>query len=553
MSAEAKSEEVLITPAPAPEPFAYLPGRVVIFTQERSLSPHSRRKAAKIVHYCVARGSLMTAGQQQSAGDNSSKPAEGDVEKKSSTRARDEMRLFVSELEPIMEGTFRYLIRHGLLGAFAVHPIYKTLLRLSRFEVSKGAQFKVPILLAVLSSPQDRLLIFLCCKSQVTLEDGRLDFILRERRRSPKVWSLILFRSFPSTLDARLAEITNRSLFHADLERIPRPLIIAVIALASVMSSLAILLSIPWYIGWAIARGLSMTFRSALRTMPTLFGILIVIFITSDAWKMFSIASNWRFAGVLLLMMIIGAVALAFTLKGREADWRCVTGYARSTEETPDEPSEEAAVLASWAADKTPAKDLIRLKIKPIFPPAPPSNSKGKKSFLKLHEGNINILYLITITSHVAAVAFWVSLTFTAMGSIVIDAAMTRDLSGSAADIIIHFQLVGQSFVVTRQLLLISVILGGVAALTFASGTLQEPDSRRAFARYALADLERAIGALAYYYGAVFELLNRLYGAQIIAGIQRISTPEGKADLLGRLTRLTDVVTRLSTRINQSK
>lgn len=34
MSAEAKSEEVLITPAPAPEPFAYLPGRVVIFTQE---------------------------------------------------------------------------------------------------------------------------------------------------------------------------------------------------------------------------------------------------------------------------------------------------------------------------------------------------------------------------------------------------------------------------------------------------------------------------------------------------------------------------------------
>jgi hypothetical protein len=100
---------------------------------------------------------------------------------------------------------------------------------------------------------------------------------------------------------------------------------------------------------------------------------------------------------------------------------------------------------------------------------------------------NVTVLYVFTMVLHIFAVAFWISLMFVIIGVVAVSGPMTKELTQAPATVIAHFNLLGQSFMLTRQLVLLSAVLGGVAALTFATGTLQDSNSRATFARHALA------------------------------------------------------------------
>jgi hypothetical protein len=273
---------------------------------------------------------------------------------------------------------------------------------------------------------------------------------------------------------------------------------------------LAILLNIPWYIFSTLFRGLSTTLLAAVRVIPALFAILVVVFITGDAWKLFGTESSWRFLALILLIGVMSITATIISFKGPEGSWRNVTGYSL----------EGTKLLSSWA-DKTPARKLKAAHVKPLLPPAPSADSQDEvNSLIRMHEKCISVLYMVTIISHVIAAAFWISCTFILIGLTAISQSMTRELSNSAPDVLVHFSIAGQSFVITRQLIQVSIVLGGIAALTFASGTLQDTEKRHIITDNALIDLKRALGALAYYYGAIMELVYDLNANGMIAKLR---------------------------------
>ena len=242
---------------------------------------------------------------------------------------------------------------------------------------------------------------------------------------------------------------------------------------------------------------------------------------------------------MIVLIAALTTTATFVALKG-QGDWRTSTGYS----------VEGARLLTSWVS-KTPARLLLTADVNPFFP-VPASNDSRVKSqnrYLKMHEINISALYTFTIVGNVIAVAFWIALAFIVVGTIAISGSQTQELSGIPADVVIHFDLVGQSFIVTRQVILVSVVLGGIAALTFASGTLQDTDKRHIFTDNALADLEGALGALAYYYGTVIALLLRLHDTGALAKLgpkmsQQLSKAldqiEGSPYLIDALSRNND-------------
>ena len=265
---------------------------------------------------------------------------------------------------------------------------------------------------------------------------------------------------------------------------------------------------------------------------------------------MFGRESSWQFTAIILFMTLTSIAAVIVTLRGAKGGWRSISGYyAKSSDRdhengTPSEDERakldrlyEENLLKKWAKDKTPAKTLVNMEgeVKPLLPPCPSKDSEGWNKLLKAHETNISVVYFITIISHVIAVAFWISLTFVLIGVITVNADMTKELSNSRADVLYQFNLVGQQFIVTRQLVLTSVIIGGIATLTFVSNTLQDTSRRQDFADYALTDLKRAIGALAYYYGAVMALLRSEF--------EPLFTIEGISNVQDRIREIISAMT----------
>lgn len=463
---------------------------------------------------------------EQPADDALVKRTKQDVERELS-RKTSEVRIFADKLEPAMEQTSRYVVRRGLLILLAVQPFYKALQRISKYQDGKPIRFKGPLLIIALLALYEPRIRLTYCKPQLVLDSGKLTLSL-SARSWVRVLAFVVPKFLRSRLEAKVAKVTQEPVFHADLTpEMSAPVILILLILISILGSLVILLNIPRYVAWTLVRGLTITFRSALRTLPSLFAILVVIFITSDTWKMFGRESSWQFATMIIFITVTSIAAVIVTLRGSKGDWRSICGYS----------AEKSTLLKDWATDKTPAGTLVSTDgVKPLLPPFPSKDSQGWNKLLKAHEKNISILYFATIISHVIAVAFWISLTFVLIGVITVNAGMTNELSNSHADILHQFNVAGQQFIVTRQLVLTSVIIGGIATLTFVSGTLQDADHRQEFADYALTDFRRGIGALAYYYGAVIALLRAEFG--------HLFTPEGISNLQERISAVVSAMAR---------
>lgn len=215
-------------------------------------------------------------------------------------------------------------------------------------------------------------------------------------------------------------------------------------------------------------RSLVTTLKAAIRLVPALFGILIVLFITSDAWKTFGLEPAWRFTALLVFIAMISIAAAIVGMRDSGGDWRHAIGY----------PEGGSEFLASWAR-QTPAWPLVGhvLPLLPLYRQEGRSDSK----YSNFIEYNISALYVITIVVHLIAVACWIAFTFVFVEVIALAGPMTKNLIGKTGNVVVGFSVYGQQFMITSQLIFVSIILGGIAALTFAAVTLQDKTGRQAF------------------------------------------------------------------------
>ena len=197
---------------------------------------------------------------------------------------------------------------------------------------------------------------------------------------------------------------------------------------------------------------LSAIIRAA-RWGPALIAILIVMFITGDAWRLFGLESTWRFLILVGIVLIVGILVLVGGLRRWVAQdgWPTVIGYS---------PDEREDVLARWVKG-TPAEELVAAGVKPELPIGDHylkdlRNEPGtlSKFFDELGlRANVNALLIITAIVDVIAVFLLVSFAFVIVGFVAVSVAVTQDLTATKeltngrVDIIWHLNFLGQSFV----------------------------------------------------------------------------------------------------------
>jgi hypothetical protein len=125
---------------------------------------------------------------------------------------------------------------------------------------------------------------------------------------------------------------------------------------------------------------------------------------------------------------------------------------------------------------------------------------------------NAQALLRFTVIMQVIAVALWVSASFIVLGIVVINSKAYDNLlpANTQPMVITSFSFLGQTFIISQQLVLLSVTLGTIAGLTFATQGLQDDSSRQRFITYSLADLKCSLATLSYYLGAFGELIRLL-------------------------------------------
>jgi hypothetical protein len=139
---------------------------------------------------------------------------------------------------------------------------------------------------------------------------------------------------------------------------------------------------------------------------------------------------------------------------------------------------------------------------------------------------NMRIVFWVTLVPIVITTGVLIFAFFLVVGVVAISQDKTNELlnNGTAhpplAKVWLHIPVLGQQYVVTQQLVLLSAALGAFAALNFATGILQDTATRAEFADHALEDARGAMGGLAYYMGGVVQLLRELNQADILKEIK---------------------------------
>jgi hypothetical protein len=223
--------------------------------------------------------------------------------------------------------------------------------------------------------------------------------------------------------------------------------------------------------------GLSDDIRAALPQIPPLLAVLILLFITGDAWRAFATLTGLRFAIVLLLFFI---ASLMFLWIGCRTFRRSLFGGIPNIE--------SIAALAS----QTPARALVDSGIDPLF---------TRPSFpLRL---NVWILVVSSLAARLVGLALWIGVAFLLLGLVLYDQGRIHDLLGGDPHVLVSASLAGLHFSLTWELMTLCSVFGGVAELYFTALGLQDPKVASAFTKDLFVKLEKALAAYDYYRGTV--------------------------------------------------
>ncbi len=406
-----------------------------------------------------------------------------------------------------MDRTYRYIWHRGVLSIVVIHPVYKALLQFSERadDPESGVVARLPLRAGWVTVLWVR----------VTVRGNRLELSVH-----PWLWiEFLLNHVLPGTdvLSVPMPAIKVALSRYAGMPatedgatrgEVGRALLL-IWSLWVYVYLIGPLRNFPLYLGWVLIRSVTTTVRSALRPIPALLAVLVVVFATGDSWRIFGQDPPWRFTALMTILLGASLAAMAINVRGAFGGWLALLGCG--------DPEDE--VFTQWAAG-TPARSLIgMLHPMPPLGGRPDHDSDGGNIFPVLRKArrmlavNVAVLFGLTMVLNVIAIAIWISILFIAIGTIAISSGITNDLLNTLHPAVVaQFGLLGQQYVITKPLIQLSAVLGAVAALNFATGTLQDRDNRAMFADHALADLRGALGALAYYLGAVAELLREVAG-----------------------------------------
>lgn len=435
-----------------------------------------------------------------------------------------------ANIDPVMDRTVKFMWHRGLLVTLAIHPFYKSLSLLHRYAVTGQTEMETSL---------GPLFWWLApFKLRLTLEGDQLVLSVSAWTRLRRLWDRITPGKKAATqgspvIGRALSAYSGVPGVRADLKSGQKAQVFALLLLVSLASSLlTIAVYLPWYVLWALARGFYTTLKTALRPIPSLLAVLVVVFATSDAWQLFGLQSRSRFTMLIVIVLALSVAALAVGLHGEDGSWRAILGYT----------TDGSGLLEDWA-QKTPARVLAAEGVAPVLPighrRSQRGHDDGDRGFeLRPLAINVTLLYLSTMMLHVFAVAFWISLVFVVIGVALVSGPVTQTLSHHRAIVLLHFKFLGVPLVLTQQLVLLSVVLGVVAALSFAASALQGDSTLRAFAYHSLTDFRRSVAALGFYSGAMLELLQEVEREGVLGKLRETDVQSIRA--------LCDYITRLS-------
>jgi hypothetical protein len=378
-------------------------------------------------------------------------PADGQTQESSETRPRTP----AEAIAAVERRLFRSLLGRGLIVSLIPHYRYRLMRQLSR---DSNKSYSDIYLLPVPG------LRWLCWRVEA---QGDFALVSMPSLR-------ILERIIRRQLRVRLKFDEGRAL-----------LLRAMVILSRVLAAgLTIIFVTPYYIVWAGLRALSATFRLALTATPILLAILVVVFTTGDAWRLYGGEPLLRFGALTLVILIVAVLALYRVVADQGGGWRHMVATMAQRESVRPE-----------SVVKTKAADLAAAGVAPT--------DVTHEGLWKLHRYNVCVLFWLTIFGQLVAVALWISLMFIILGAIIVTKAAASELLLGQPDVLWKFSLLGQTFMVSQQLLLLSITLGAVAALTFATLGLQDKNSRQDFFDRSLADLRQGLAMLSYYIGGV--------------------------------------------------
>jgi hypothetical protein len=271
--------------------------------------------------------------------------------------------------------------------------------------------------------------------------------------------------------------------------------------------------TISWRIAGAMARSWSTILKTALTSVPVLLAILVVIFTTGDAWRLFGNESAERLVILVSVILVVAVAAMINAVRNVRGGWRKSAIF-------PLESRDHLQVLA----ERTPAKQLGVGEIK--LPAGLPVSVVSIFSWLL--RANIYVLFWFTLIAQVFSVAALVAATFVAIGGVAVDTAAARDLLGGTVTVLWRFDLFGQIFIITRPLLQLSIILGCIASLTLVTANLQDPQKREDSLDSMLMYHRQSVAALSCYLAAISDLLTMDRLRVLLAGAKQ----EGKRALL---------------------
>ena len=223
----------------------------------------------------------------------------------------------------------------------------------------------------------------------------------------------------------------------------------------------------------AVLSARAYTRTNALASAP-LIAAIVIVFFTGDSWKILGEGFDWQFGALLgffLLLSVLGVADLrnlSSHFSGSPADLDAGAG-------APSERSLSAALThIGYELPATPQLPWLGMV-------------------------NAIAIYLGIIIANLLLIAVLVSGALMIIGIIRINAALTRQLSGVPAHVLLRLP---GNMVITQELLSLSLALGGLAILSFTFVTLPDRQARSNFTSTATSGLRRALFAFKVYQAA---------------------------------------------------
>ena len=228
------------------------------------------------------------------------------------------------------------------------------------------------------------------------------------------------------------------------------------------------------HLGRAAVDGLATTASIGLRAMPPVLAVLLFLFLAAEVWQAFGLLEGWRFGSVLLVFALIGTGFLVVALRRERAEL-CAPPLG-----------EQAAARALG----TPAARLVERGVAPAAPPLE-----------RMARVNVTVALVVSLGARVVAVGAVIALFFLLFGILVVDEGLTEAWVARAPDVVLRADVSGRSVVLTEQLVRVSVLLGGFAALYFVVVASTEAARREEFVDDEIERLSRVMAAWTYYRG----------------------------------------------------